>query len=371
MPLLTSESVRLQPYFGYRNAKQLTLTARALRSGAPRFDEGGRWQAFRTMLAQFASREAEGVSVELRYQTADGATHVTRATSNAEGFAKFHVEDLDHALPEQTAWEVVSLHWVADDRECSTEAFVLAPASDAGLGVISDIDDTIIETGITGNLKSVLRNWKRVLATLPEDRLQVPGADSFYGALGGGLVTRDASTNCGTRLPTANARPFFYVSSSPWNLFSYLVAFKQRFGLPLGPIALRDWGLNRATFGSASHGAHKRDAIDAILADFPDLQFALIGDDTQGDLVAFGKVVADYGPRIAAVFVRRAGEAFSAEESAAKATIEAAGVPLWMGADYATGQAFLEAAGLDGDDAARRVVERIEKGAPTAAENAA
>ncbi|MGB3740009.1 MAG: App1 family protein, partial [Pontixanthobacter sp.] len=165
-----------------------------------------------------------------------------------------------------------------------------------------------------------------------------------------------ASDDVGKHMPAAMDRPFFYVSSSPWNLYSYLVAYMRLKALPLGPIALRDWGLNRATFGGGSHGAHKRRAIDRILNTYPHMRFALIGDDTQGDLTAYGTVVEEYGAQIAAVFIRSAGEALSAEEEAAVRTIEASGVPLWRGPDYATGAAFLEQTGLLADSDAARIV---------------
>ena len=156
-------------------------------------------------------------------------------------------------------------------------------------------------------------------------------------------------------------RPFFYVSSSPWNLFSYLVAFKKSRNLPLGPIMLRDWGFNRATLGSAGHGAHKRDAIETILAAYPEMRFALIGDDTQGDLVAFGDIVSQHPQRIAAVFIRKAGEEFSPEEVLAEVAIKSAGVPLWLGDDYTKGQEFLKATGLASDGDAAQIVKTIEE----------
>ncbi len=357
--------VRIQPYFGYRSATRLTLTARALRSRAPLFSPGSVWRALRTVMKIFASREVAGVEVALRYEAA-GRLHEATAITNEEGYVRFDLDLADWPLAEQTAWDIVSLHWHEGEVAASVEGFVLAPARDAALGIISDIDDTIIQTGVTGSAGSVLRNWKRLLATMPENRQQVPGADQLYGALGGGLAhsvaARPAAENRGEALPTASARPFFYVSSSPWNLFSYLVAFKRRRGLPLGPVALRDWGLNRATFGSGSHGAHKRDAIDEILETYPDMRFVLVGDDTQGDLVAFAEVVADHPARVAAVFIRRAGEPANEAEIRAQGVIEAAGTPFWMGDDYATTQAFLAQTGLVEDDAAETLVAAVADG---------
>lgn len=353
--------IRIQPYFGYRNAEILRVSCRALRAGKSSFSRGGRWQAMRTMIAQFVSHEIAGFPVALHLKSPDGQITEHRAVTDEEGFAHFEVEIADWRLPERASWEVVSFHWQDDGETHCVEGHVLVPGVQTDLAVISDIDDTIIETGITGDVRAVLRNWRRVLAQMPEERLHVPGVDAFYGALGGGAVLDEGDdTDIGESVPTTFDRPFFYVSSSPWNLYSYLVAFKKGRKLPLGPVALRDWGLNRETFGSSSHGAHKRAAIDRILATYPNLKFALIGDDTQGDLTAFGKVATDYPDRIAAVFIRKAGEAMTEKELAAKQAIQEAEVPLWLGDDYSTGEAFLREAGLARDDEARQIVETVE-----------
>ena len=360
MPFIATKPVRVQPYFGWRSEQRLHLQARALRSRPPKFGAAGRWQALRTMIAQFASHEVEGLEVRLEWIDGAGERQTHTAWSDSEGYVRFDIAlDAPWPLEVDTRWEVVSLHWDNREGEQVVDAHVLAPGTRAGLAVISDIDDTIIETGITGNLRAVARNWRRILLEMPEERLLVPGADVFYTALGGGAVLRDGEDHTGDSVP-ATRHPFFYVSSSPWNLFSYLVAFQRTRGLPLGPITMRDWGLNRDTFASSSHGAHKIAAIEDILQSFPDMPFALIGDDTQGDLTAFGDIVARHADRIRAVFIRKAGEAFSPEELEAKATIRAAGIPLWLGDAYKTGQDFLRAIGLDQDGEAEKIVEAVD-----------
>jgi hypothetical protein len=74
------------------------------------------------------------------------------------------------------------------------------------MAVISDIDDTIIQTGAT-------RLWqaaRSVLLGTAHTRLPFPGVAPFYRALESG--------------PDGQAAlPFFYVSSSPWNLYDVLL----------------------------------------------------------------------------------------------------------------------------------------------------
>ena len=365
LPTFRNHPIRIQPYFGYRNRDRLTISCRALRSGkrdaGARFQASGRWQALRTMVAQFASREVADIAVELEIRDLEGVSQRHRAVTDDEGYATFDFAlDPPEDLSDTTVWEVVTFHWENREGGQAVDGHVLVPGRDAALGIISDIDDTVIETGITGNLGAIARNWRRVLMQMPDQRLLVPKADVFYTALGGGAVLPDGEGAAGERL-AATRHPFFYVSSSPWNLFSYLVAFMKSRKLPLGPLMLRDWGLNRETFGSGSHGAHKIAAIHDIIEAYPDLRFALIGDDTQGDLTAFAKVVADHPGRIRAVFIRRAGDPFTPEERDAKDTIASADVPLWLGDDYETSHEFLRSIGLAEDGEAEEIVRMVDK----------
>ncbi len=360
MALFPTKPVRIQPYFGYRTCERLMISARALRAPRPGFERSGRLRAVRTMLSQFASHEVAELPVELELRYRDGRSFHHQAVTDDEGFVHFDVAIEAWELGAHSQWEVVTFHWDNGEGRQSVEGHVLAPGQDAALGVISDIDDTIIETGITSSFRAIARNWRRVVMELPDDRLLVPGADVFYNALGGGAVLHADEAHTGDRLP-ATHHPFFYVSSSPWNLYSYLVAFQKSRGLPLGPLMLRDWGLNRATFGSGSHGAHKIAAIADIVETYDAMQFALIGDDSQGDLTAFADVVASHPGRVRAVFIRRAGDPLSPEELTAQAVIEAANVPLWLGDCFTAGQQFLNAIGLAHDGEAERIVEAVEK----------
>ncbi|MBX7541602.1 phosphatase domain-containing protein [Qipengyuania sphaerica] len=362
MPFLPTAPVRIQPYFGYRNRERLHITVRALRSRKSEFGKTGKWRAMRRMLGQFASHEVKDLPVELEVKSPAGETLRHTGITDKEGFVHFDIRlEGDWEYEEYPAWETVTFHWKNGEGDQCADGHVLAPGKATGLAMISDIDDTIIETGITGNFRAVMRNWRRVLMQMPEERILVPGADMFYNALGGNDGLPEGEGHAGDHMP-ASRRPFFYVSSSPWNLFSYLVTYMKGRGLPLGPIHLRDWGLNRETFGSSSHGAHKRAAILGIIETYPDIRFALIGDDSQGDLTAFADIAKESPERIRAVFIRKVGEVMSPEELAAKASLEAAKIPLWLGEGYSEGHKFLASVGLLHDGEAEKIVDSVGKG---------
>lgn len=81
----------------------------------------------------------------------------------------------------------------------------------------------------------------------------------------------------------------------------------------------------------------------------------------EGPQIAEGYVLAPgtREGRLAAIFIRCAGGAMSEEEIAAKATIEAAGAPLWLGESYAVGEDFLAAVGVTPDGATTQMSTRL------------
>ncbi len=158
--------------------------------------------------------------------------------------------------------------------------------TDADFGVISDIDDTIMFTGAT-SLRTML---KTTFVDNAHTRRPFPGVEPFYRAL---HIGKEGRTN-----------PFFYVSSSPWNLYDFLVSFLDYHNLPQGTLCLRDLGIDREKLGQSAHGVHKSANIDAILTAHPDLNFVLVGDSGQHDPEIYASAVERHPGRIKAIFIR-------------------------------------------------------------------
>lgn len=164
----------------------------------------------------------------------------------------------------------------------------LVPKANVSFGVISDIDDTILHTGVTSRLK-----WKVVVNTFfktPAKRRALEGASDFYRSLHTGNSQKEAN-------------PIFYVSNSPWNLYRYLDYFLESNDFPDGPILLRDF---RTPFDRTprSEVEHKYHEISNILKTYPSLRFILIGDCGERDADIYLEIVNDFPNRISAIYLR-------------------------------------------------------------------
>ena len=332
--------VRLLAYAGYRNERTMRLKGRIVRYKPPLDAGEGGWSRLRAMMEIYNSHELPGVTVQL-----EGYGRTVEAATDAEGYFDFELP-IEQPLPEHTLWERVTLS--TPDREAQKDRIdvpVIAPGRDNNWAIISDIDDTVIETGAT----DFLRNWRRVLVERPQERLAVPGASTLYK-----MIARDH---------VAPARPFFYVSSSPWNLYGFITEFMELNAIPHGPMFLKDYGVDEAKLVHSGHDEHKLEAIETVLSFYPGMRFLLIGDNGQRDVTIYAKVVEDFGARVAAVFIRDVdGSCRAGPEGELLRQIEAKGVPTFCGAGFDDAVAVVKALDLDRPlEAAKAVVEPADQ----------
>ncbi|WP_298237491.1 phosphatase domain-containing protein [uncultured Algibacter sp.] len=164
---------------------------------------------------------------------------------------------------------------------------LLIPPDQASFGVISDIDDTIIHTGVVSMLK-----WKVLLNSIfksAASRIPLEGAAEFYHKLHRGGTGK-------------NTNPIFYVSHSPWNLYRYLEFFLKQNSFPKGPILLRSFkDIFRKKSGNRPQ---KYIEIVNILKTYPKLKFILIGDSGEHDPDIYMEVAETFPDRILAIYLR-------------------------------------------------------------------
>lgn len=164
------------------------------------------------------------------------------------------------------------------------EAPVLVIDPRAGIGMVSDIDDTVMVTALP---RPLLAAWNAFV--LHENaRRVVPGM--------AGLYRRWTAAH-----PDA---PVLYLSTGAWNVAPALRRFLQRHGYPAGPLLLTDWGpTNTGWFRSGR--AHKDAALRRLRREFPTLRWFLVGDDGQHDPEIYGDFAAEHPDGVDAVAIRQ------------------------------------------------------------------
>jgi len=159
-------------------------------------------------------------------------------------------------------------------------------------GVISDIDDTFLISH-SGNI------FKKLYVMLTKNihkRNVFEEAVNHYKFLNK-LGRKDNTTN--------NA--FFYVSSSEWNLYNFISQFAKLHQLPKAVLNLKDIKTGIADFlfsGGGSHN-HKFYKIKHLVEFYPELQFVLLGDDSQQDAVIYEDIVKIFPENISTVYIRQ------------------------------------------------------------------
>jgi phosphatidate phosphatase APP1 len=235
----------------------------------------------RNMARRFFSDEVPGARV-----TASFAGTTQELVADEEGYVHARLE-LATPLADKPAWHEVTLEltWPRRRRQGQVLATgrVLVPGN-ASYAVVSDMDDTVIHSGVT----RLLTMLKVALLSNAHTRLPFEGVPAFYRALQRGPDGRGWN-------------PIFYVSGSPWNLADMLEDFMDLHGVPRGPLFLRDWSPLTVKGGTRRH---KLEVIDGLMDLYPDLPFVLIGDSGEHDPEIYREVVLAHPGRVRAVYIR-------------------------------------------------------------------
>ena len=154
---------------------------------------------------------------------------------------------------------------------------------------ISDIDDTFLISH-SSNLR------KRLYVLLTENahsRRPFDGVVHHYQLLSKAALTLDVPN------------PFFYVSSSEWNLYNYITEFSRKNELPDGVYLLGKLKTFKEVFktGQNNHST-KFMRIARIIEAFPMQHFILLGDDSQMDPPIYASIVQHFPDQIKYVYLR-------------------------------------------------------------------
>lgn len=264
----------ISAYRGFGRPDEMLLRGRVLmeRPVTRAREAESLWRNLLNTYHRFQSDEVAGAKVRASYRDA-----VVETVSDDEGHFQIRLQPREMA--EHTLWHQAAIE--LPDAGVSTIAEVMIPSDAAKFGIISDIDDTIIQTNATSLLRMVKSIVNNAAARLP-----FKGVSELYQGL------------------HAGHNPIFYVSSSPWNLYELLHDYMDLNRIPHGPMFLQDWGIDEKTLILASHSEHKLAQIQAVVDYYPALRFVLIGDSGQHDPEIYLQVIRAHPGRVIAVFIR-------------------------------------------------------------------
>lgn len=284
--LRLNDPVQIVPYRTYGTPRRIYIKGRVLEDKgiAAAGDKDTVLNNLLNMYKRFESDEVRGAVLSAHLP--DEAHEVT---TDSEGY---FVLDLNPTTPiiNEQLWHPVPLRLVhapipfKEGLEVNAE--VMIPPPDAEFGVISDIDDTVVKTTAT----DLLAMSRTTFLNNARTRLPFAGVAEFYKAL---QLGRNGKRN----------NPFFYVSSSPWNLYDLLKDFLDLNEIPAGPLLLRDFGTNKKPEGGG-HAGHKLKEIRQIFEAYPHLPFVLVGDSGQEDPSIYREVVKQFPGRVLAIYIR-------------------------------------------------------------------
>jgi phosphatidate phosphatase APP1 len=283
-----TEHPHIVPYRGYGNDARVMVMGRALRD--PGLREVGENDTLLQNLIESYKRietdELPGARIRVTYQAL-----AQEIVADRDGFFRATIELGTPPAPDTGYWHEVKLELVdpvpASGELVTAAAQTLVPPKTADFIVISDLDDTVIQTGAT----DVVRMVRATLFGNARTRIPFAGVAAFYAALqqGGGTAT--------------SFNPIFYVSSSPWNLYDVIEQFLALQRIPMGPTLLRDWGMSLDRI-PLKHSAHKLTAIRQIMDMYPEQRVILIGDSGQEDPEIYREIVREYPQRVLCCYIR-------------------------------------------------------------------
>ncbi|WP_212004224.1 App1 family protein [Chitinophaga sp. HK235] len=297
-----STTTVVKVYRGYGHDGQLQLFGHVLtRSPAPEArSRGNVWLHIWSLLRLFMVQPKPNAAVQLEWQG-----KIISARTADDGFFHFQWQP---EYPTAAGWHPVTVTHVQQSAIIATGYGELYIPHRTQYGCISDIDDTFL----ISHSSHLYKKLYVLLTHNASSRKPFEGVVHHYQLLSHGHTT------------PAFPNPFFYVSSSEWNLYDYIREFADAWQLPQGVYLLNQ--LKRFTqLVNTGQGKHntKFTRIARILESYPHMPFVLLGDDTQQDPYIYEAIARHFPQRILCVYLRHVSHKNKAAVEAAVGNLQA------------------------------------------------
>jgi phosphatidate phosphatase APP1 len=234
---------------------------------------------------------------------------VVDQTTEYDGFFKFEWQANQKV---SAGWHPVKVEALGEGDEVIAESTgeIYVPHI-TQYAFISDVDDTIM----ISHSATIWRRLRELFIKNPRTRKTFTDAQRHYELL------------ANTYTEAGQPNPFFYVSSSEWNLYDYLVETFRYNELPEGAFLLnqiKQWK-NFFKTGKTGHEG-KLLRVMRILHAFPNQKFIFFGDNSQQDPHIYTTIAHKYPQNIKAIYIRQVVNKNAEATKALLAEAEAKGI---------------------------------------------
>jgi phosphatidate phosphatase APP1 len=248
---------------------------------SPQKMEGNWWTTFKSTIQTYFAKPYHGI-IKARWDNGE-----QESETDSKGIFSFECDKLD---PVSMKFE--SRH--SRKLEISQTYPITFDMEKTPYMVISDIDDTIL---VSNSEKFFSKIWL-MLFRQTDKRNFVEESEKAYRKL------------------SESGIPFSYVSASEQNLFATITNFLLFHDLPLGPVFLRPYTHWRDLLKAKSRENYKVNRMMRLITQFPQTRFALFGDDSQQDPLAFKTILENFPTQIDAIMIRKTGSGHNEKEIA-------------------------------------------------------
>ena len=276
-----NDPIFFHPYFAFHYKGTTYVKARAIQDYPVASKASDRpLKSFFKMVLRLLTDEVKGYTLQLKSKD-----HLQTIVTDHEGYFFTSID------------EQYSNHITLTGKDAITKNVpVMLINPHARSVIVSDIDDTILMTGVRSKFK-----WRLIYNSFfknPWKRKEFDQSSQVYQS----LVAHSEKGH----------DPIIYLSNSPWNIFDYITTYLEEQNFPKGIVMLRDIGrqnLKKKTLEQSN----KYIQLERLLQIFKDLNFVLIGDSGEKDFAIYTSLARHYPNRVAGIFIRNIGSSVISE----------------------------------------------------------
>jgi len=281
----------LQLYRGYANEQELIVMGHVFKRTYDYDFQKKNFKNARSIINLFRIKTLKNYDIYLKF----GDKEIHTKTLD-DGYFKFCIPLEKESNFGWMEYEVILKY---NTEIISSKGSFIRP-HEGNLGIISDIDDTFLISHTQNFFKKIyILLFKNV-----NDRKIFKDVVPHYQALSSAGRNNKEEQNA-----------FFYISSSEWNLYRFIVKFTKIHKLPRAVILLKDIKRGITDFFMSGRGNHnhKFDKIKHVLEFYPNLKYVLLGDDSQHDPFLYEQICKIFPVTVIAVYIRQTGKSEKAE----------------------------------------------------------